>query len=148
MSRRSAPHPALSGAALAAIYAHARRDYPNECCGIVYGPRRQRVANRAVRCRNIQNRLHAADPARYLRDARRAYSLADRAMRALQRSLRGETPAKIVYHSHIDAGAYFSVADQEGALFDGEPSFPVEYVVVDPRTSRAGRCRPSEVRME
>jgi adenylyltransferase/sulfurtransferase len=59
-------------------------------------------------------------------------------MRAFGKSLRGETPAKILYHSHIEEGAYFSVADQEGALFEGEPSFPVEYVVVDVRAD--GMC--------
>jgi proteasome lid subunit RPN8/RPN11 len=138
MSRRSVSHPILSGEALVVIYAHARRDYPNECCGIVYGPRSQRVANRAICCKNIQNRMHAEDPARYLRDARRAYSLGKRDIVALQKSLCGDTPAKIIYHSHVDVGAYFSVADQEGALFDGEPAYPVEYVVVDIRTD--GTC--------
>ncbi|HXY41796.1 MAG TPA: Mov34/MPN/PAD-1 family protein [Vicinamibacteria bacterium] len=120
------------------MYAHARRDYPNECCGIVYGPRRQRVANRAICCNNIQNLMHAHDPARYLRDARRAYSLSKRDIAALERSLGGDTPAKIIYHSHVDVGAYFSVADEEGALLDGEPAYPVEYVVVDIRTN--GTC--------
>src|SRR5262245_40779366 len=133
MSARSVAHPILSGEALDVIYAHARRDYPNECCGIVYGPRSQPVANRVICCKNIQNRMHADDPARYLRDARRAYCLDERDMVALQKSLRGDTPAKIVYHSHVEVGAYFSVADQEGALFDGEPAYPIEYVVVDIR---------------
>ena len=123
------------------IYAHARRDYPSECCGIVYGPRRQQVANRAICCRNIQDRLHADDPARYLRDARRAYSLGTRDVVALQKSLGGDTPAKIIYHSHIDVGAYFSAADQEGALFDGEPAYPVEYVVIDIRPDGACTAR-------
>jgi proteasome lid subunit RPN8/RPN11 len=136
MSRRSVSHPILTGEALEAIYAHARRDYPNECCGIVYGPRSQRAANRAICCKNIQNRMHADDPARYLRDARRAYSFGKGDIAALQKSLGGDTPAKIIYHSHVDVGAYFSVADQEGALFDGEPAYPVEYVVVDIRTDK------------
>lgn len=133
MSAPSSPHPALSAEALAAIYAHARRDYPNECCGIVYGPREQAVADRATACENIQNRLHAGDPERHPRDARTAYNLDARDLFALQKSLRGPIPAKIVYHSHVDVGAYFSATDQEAALFDGEPSNPVEYVVVDVR---------------
>ena len=138
LSRQSDAHPFLSGEALGVIYAHARRDYPNECCGIVYGPRGRRVANRAICCKNIQNQMHVHDPARYLRDAHRAYSFAAREIVALQKSLGGATPAKIIYHSHVDVGAYFSVADQEGALLDGEPAYPVEYVVVDVRNN--GRC--------
>ena len=38
---------------------------------------------------------------------------------------------KIIYHSHIDVGAYFSPTDQAAAQMDGEPSYPVEYVVID-----------------
>ncbi len=82
--------------------------------------------------------MHANDPARYLRDARRAYCFGKRDIVALQKSLGGGTPAKIIYHSHIDVGAYFSLADQEGALFDGEPAYPVEHVVVDIRAD--GTC--------
>lgn len=138
MPRRSVSHPLLSGEALKAIYAHARRDYPNECCGIVYGPRGQRIANCVICCRNMQNRMQADDPACYLRDARRGYSLSKRDIADLQKSLGGDAPAKIVYHSHVDVGAYFSAADQEGALFEGEPAYPVEHVVVDIRAD--GPC--------
>ena len=126
-------HPSLTAKALKAIYGHARRDYPNECCGIAYGPRHLPIADHATACENIQNRLHAQNPTRFSRDMRRAYSLAPRDMAALRRSLRSNTPAKIVYHSHIDVGSYFSAADQEGALFEGEPSYPIEYLVVDVR---------------
>lgn len=138
MLRGSISHPILSRKALEIIYAHARRDYPNECCGIVYGPRGKQVANRAICCKNIQNRMHAADPARYLSDARKAYCFRKGDIEALQRSLGSGIPAKIIYHSHIDVGAYFSVADQEGALFHEEPAFPVEHVVVDIRAD--GTC--------
>ncbi|MBC8134245.1 MAG: Mov34/MPN/PAD-1 family protein [Deltaproteobacteria bacterium] len=127
------PHPIVSAVALEAIYAHARQDYPNECCGIVYGSRDQPIADRATPCQNIQDRLHAEDPQRFSRDARTAYNLDARDIFALQKSLRGETPAKIVYHSHVEVGSYFSETDQAAALFDGEPAYPVEYVVVDIR---------------
>jgi adenylyltransferase/sulfurtransferase len=91
------------------------------------------MADRAIACVNIQNRLHAENPLRFMRDMRRAYSLDPRDIAALQKSLRGDMPAKIVYHSHIDVGAYFSAADQEGAKLNGEPAYPIEYVVVDIR---------------
>ena len=36
-----------------------------------------------------------------------------------------------IYHSHIDAGAYFSPTDKHNALIDGEPAYPeASYVVV------------------
>jgi adenylyltransferase/sulfurtransferase len=126
-------HPTLTAEALAAMYAHARREYPRECCGLVYGVRDAAVAARAVACVNIQDRLHAEDPARHPRDARTAYNLDAPDLFELQRSLRGPEPVKIVYHSHVDVGAYFSDTDQAVAQMDGEPTFPVEYVVIDVR---------------
>ena len=127
-------HPIVSPQALAEIYAHARRDHPNECCGMIFGPRGAAVADRAVACANIQDRLHAEDPARFERDARTAYNFDAPDLFKLQRSLNGQEPVKIVYHSHVEVGAYFSKTDEAAALFDGEPSFPVEYVVIDVRS--------------
>jgi proteasome lid subunit RPN8/RPN11 len=137
----SDPHPRLDAAALAAIYEHARRDYPRECCGIVFGPRDQPVADEARACRNIQDELHEADPATHTRDATMAYNFEARDLFALQKSLRGERPAKIIYHSHVNVGAYFSPTDQDAARMDGEPSYPVEYVVVDVQADGAREAR-------
>jgi proteasome lid subunit RPN8/RPN11 len=125
------PHVRLTPEALAAIYEHARRDYPRECCGIVFGPQGDAVADEARACRNIQDELHAEDPVAYPRDARTAYQFESRDLFSMSKSLRGERPAKIIYHSHVDVGAYFSPTDQREAQMEGEPTFPVEYVVVD-----------------
>lgn len=125
------PHPRLSPAALHELYAHARREYPRECCGIVFGPKGSDDADRAKACRNIQDDLHAQDPATHTRDARTAYNLDASEIFALQKSLRGDSPAKIVYHSHVEVGAYFSDTDQAAARFDDEPAYPVEYLVID-----------------
>jgi proteasome lid subunit RPN8/RPN11 len=127
-------HPTLTPEALDEIRAHAKREYPNECCGIVFGPRGEAIADRVRPCVNIQNDLHAEDPATYTRDARTAYNLGAGDLFALQKSLRGDTPAKIIYHSHVDTpgdGAYFSATDQAAAKMEDEPSYPVEYVVLD-----------------
>jgi len=132
------PHPTVDAAALAEMYAHARRDYPNECCGIVYGPKGAAAADRAVACVNTQNDLHATDPAANPRDARTAYNLGASDLFKLGKSLRGDAPAKIIYHSHVDVGAYFSDTDQAAAVMDGEPSYPVEYVVIDVRKESVG----------
>ena len=74
MAKPIAPHPVLTEAALQAMCAHARREVPRECCGIVFGPKAEAVADRATPCDNIQDRLHAEDPARFTRDARTAYN--------------------------------------------------------------------------
>jgi proteasome lid subunit RPN8/RPN11 len=125
------PHPLLPAAALAEIYAHARREYPKECCGLVFGPRGQDVADRVKPCVNMQDLLHEEDPVMHVRDARTAYNLGAGDLFGLQKSLRGDAPAKIVYHSHVEVGAYFSDTDQAAARMDDEPTYPVEYVVVD-----------------
>jgi adenylyltransferase/sulfurtransferase len=117
----AAPHPVLTAEALAEIYAHARREYPNECCGIAFGPRDRAIAARALACVNIQNELHAEDPVKHTRDARTAYNLGAGDLFKLQKSLRGDEPAKIVYHSHVDIdgdGCYFSATDQMAAQMD------------------------------
>jgi proteasome lid subunit RPN8/RPN11 len=132
------PHPQITDQALAELYVHARRDYPNECCGMVFGPKDMSVADRAVACANIQNQLHAEDPVKHARDARTAYNLGAADLFKLGKSLRGDMPAKIVYHSHVDVGAYFSDTDQAAAQMDGEPSYPVEYVVIDVRADGVG----------
>jgi proteasome lid subunit RPN8/RPN11 len=130
-------HPVLTPEALAEIYAHARREYPRECCGIVYGPRGDDVAAQVRSCVNIQDRLHAEDPAQHPRDATMAYQLDSKEWFALARSLDGPAPAKIVYHSHVNVGAYFSPTDQEAAVMGDEPAFDVEYVVVDVKADGA-----------
>ena len=132
------PHPGLTAEALAAIYDHALREHPNECCGIVYGPKAQPIAARAVACVNTQNDLHAEDPVTHKRDARTAYALGGTDLFKVGKSQRTAEPVKIIYHSHVDVeradGAYFSDTDQAAATMDGEPSYDgVEYVVVDIR---------------
>ena len=141
MSQSASDHPTLTPEALEEIRAHAKRDYPNECCGIVFGPRGQAAADKVRPCVNIQNDLHAEDPAMHTRDARTAYNLGAGDLFALQKSLRGDTPAKIIYHSHVDTpgdGAYFSATDQTAAQMEGEPTYPVEYVVLEIKNERTG----------
>ena len=127
-------HPRLTPEALDELYAHARRDYPKECCGIVFGPRGDEVAGKVRPCVNTQDELHAADPEQNPRTSRTAYQLGTGDLLILGKSERTDTPAKIIYHSHVGIdgdGAYFSDTDQRIALMGDEPAFPVEYVVID-----------------
>jgi [CysO sulfur-carrier protein]-S-L-cysteine hydrolase len=129
--------------ALAEIYAHAAREYPRECCGIVFGPRSGAEASRVLVCQNIQDELHAEDPQMFPRDSHTAFNFDPGDLLKLNKSLRGDEPARIIYHSHPDRGhtrddgAYFSATDQAVAVMDGEPSYPVEYLVVDVRSTGA-----------
>ena len=132
----------IQSEALKEIYAHAAREYPKECCGIVFGAS-EGEADQVLVCRNIQDDLHAEDPEMFTRDAHTAFNFEARDLLKLNKSLRGDTPARIIYHSHPDTGhsradgAYFSDTDQAIAVMDGEPSYPVEYLVVDVRPEGA-----------
>ncbi len=112
------------------IYRHAVEAYPNECCGFV---RESGQVHRAV---NNQDALHAEDPVRWPQSARAAYRLAPDDLYQLGVSLFDADPAIVVYHSHPDAGAYFSDRDVAGALHDGRPIYDVDYLVIDVQRAR------------
>jgi adenylyltransferase/sulfurtransferase len=129
--RSERPIPELSPDVLALCYAEAAQAYPEECCGLIIGPADSPVCDEVRPCANQQNELHALDPETYPRDARTAYNLAPRDVLFLDRSLSSPRPVKIIYHSHADVGAYFSAEDARAALLDGEPLYPVDYLVID-----------------
>ncbi len=112
-------------AVLDAIYAHAREGYPEEVCGFIIAD------DEARRCENRQNALHAEDPTTFPRDARTAYNLGARDIMFLDRSQKSGRPVRVIYHSHVDVGAYFSAEDERAAAPDGELLYPVDYLVVD-----------------
>lgn len=119
---------------LATITGQAVEEYPREACGVVVVRGAER---RLVRCRNVQDDLHAKDPVRHPRDARTAYYIDPADLLRLGR-LEGEGFAvTVIYHSHVDAGAYFSETDRRQALLGGEPTYPdATYVVTSVVTGR------------
>jgi proteasome lid subunit RPN8/RPN11 len=116
------------------IREQAVEEYPSEACGVILVRGAER---RFLRCRNIQNQLHAKDPVRHPRDARTAYYIDPADLLAIGR-LEGEGfGIAVIYHSHVDAGAYFSETDKRQALLGGEPSYPdATWVVVSVVTGR------------
>ncbi len=90
----------LEEAAWQAMAAHAERDYPLECCGILLG-NRERVA-RAIAVANVDE----VDP-------RRRFLLDAEAHLRIQREAR-ETGLAVIgfYHSHPDRAVYFSSTDE------------------------------------
>lgn len=104
------------------IYEHALKEYPDECCGIITGNDDKQTVHI---CENIQNKMHAEDPARFSRDARTAYFI-DRSEfdRIILSSLRKEEEVLALYHSHAEHEAYFSEEDVAAQTVFGEPEFP------------------------
>ncbi|WP_222426137.1 Mov34/MPN/PAD-1 family protein [Burkholderia stabilis] len=116
---------------LAMVYQHAEQTYPKECCGFVHfdGQVHEGV--------NIQDELHARSPEVYQRIANYGYtfSVADTVL--LNNSFRTDNPVAVIYHSHPDVGAYFSREDIDKALYDAQPIYPVQYLVVDVKAGKA-----------
>jgi len=118
----------LTDPAFAAMTAHARETYPEECCGVILSDRDHDEARPLV---NVQNTLHEKDPQTFPRDARTAYTMDYRTLDALmaeadRRGLR----VKAFYHSHPDHDAYFSEEDRACATPFGEPTYPETAQVV------------------
>ena len=106
---------------LAAIRRQAIEEYPHESCGVIVTRGAER---RLVLCRNAQNDLHAKDPVRYPRDARTAYSIDPADLLRIGRLEGDGFSVAVIYHSHVNAGAYFSETDRRQALIGDEPLYP------------------------
>jgi proteasome lid subunit RPN8/RPN11 len=110
-----------------AIGAQAVEEYPFESCGVILARGDER---RLLRCRNAQNELHARDPGRYPRDARTAYYIDPKDLLRIGDLEREGFGVAVIYHSHVDAGAYFSETDRRQAVVGGEPAYPGAVYVV------------------
>jgi proteasome lid subunit RPN8/RPN11 len=87
----------------AAMVAHARETYPNECCGAMLGAIDDETKTVRVAMR-LRNAFEGAQAARY--ELRPEDLLAaDKAAREQKMDLIG------IYHSHPDCDAYFSTTD-------------------------------------
>ena len=111
----------MPAAALNEVFAHAREAEPEECCGLISGDDAEPYRH-VTRCRNDMTLQHQRDPVSYPRDGRQGFYMNE------QDYLRAEDEAEArgeritcVYHSHVEAGAYFSEMDQD---FAGQALFP------------------------
>lgn len=113
------------------IRRQAEAEYPSECCGVVLVQQGAPNDRLLVPCRNVQNELHAKDPSRHPRDARTAYHMDPKDLLRIGRLEGDGYRVRTIYHSHIDAGAYFSETDKQNALMQNEPLYPeAAYVVL------------------
>ncbi len=113
----------LGRAALAAVEADAIRGYAadEEACGYLRGPAGDTRCDEHQRMVNTANKLHAIDPERYFRTGRMYFSFNEKRFAdAVDASAREGRPVKVLYHSHLDAGAYFSPTDA-AVMSMGEP---------------------------
>ena len=86
----------------------------------------------------MQDEYHAQDPTSFPRDSRTAYFIDPSDLLRIQREARQKgCEIRAIYHSHVDAGAYFSEEDERIALSEGEPAYPgVSYLVVSVKGGR------------
>ena len=114
----------LTAEEMALVRAQAEAEYPAECCGVLLIQGSAPGDRLLVPCRNIQDELHAKDPTGHPRDARTAYFIDPKDLLAIGRREAHGYAVAVIYHSHIDAGAYFSPTDKRNALINGEPTYP------------------------
>jgi proteasome lid subunit RPN8/RPN11 len=114
----------IDAAAVEAIVAHARRDHPDEACGVLAGPAGQDVAMRHIPMQNAARSMtfYEFDSQEYLRVWR---ELDDR----------DEEPV-VIYHSHTATEAYPSRTD---ISFAGWPE--AHYVLVSTRDPAMAEIR-------
>ena len=115
---------------LNALCEHARETHPEECCGLLTGLT-VGAFEEAHRCRNEMTRLHQRDPRLHPINGERAFHMNEADL--LRVVAHAEVTQRLVtgvYHSHADAGAYFSELDQEYARQPGFPFPLAQHVVI------------------
>lgn len=128
---------------LAAIEADALACYPNEACGFVMGPTADAAKlDEAKSEPNEADKWHARDPITFPRTARTYFKINElRASRLFEAQEKLGRPIKVIYHSHCDAGAYFSAEDAYTFAVDGNLTWPVAFIVVSIQQGRVADRR-------
>ena len=109
------------------MYAHAEREYPHECCGVVIGEKNDPTKNEARPCKNIQNEMREKQPEMFKRSADTGYFMDPHDVRkAFEDAKKNNLEVLGFYHSHPDHDIYWSQEDHRAAMWAGtdEPSFP------------------------
>ncbi len=120
----------MSARLLNALCEHARETLPEECCGLLTGPSAG-AFEAAHRCRNEMTRLHRRDPVSYPRSGEKAFHMNETdLLRVMEEAEQRQWSVIGVYHSHADAGPYFSELDQEFARQPGFPFPQAQHVVI------------------
>jgi proteasome lid subunit RPN8/RPN11 len=122
----------LTAALLAELHQHALECYPNECCGFISGPRDEpQQLRKAQRETNEADKFHKLDPITFPRTGKTYFKINElRAARAFEQGDKSGEPIKVIYHSHCDAGAYFSAEDAATFASQNTLMWPCAFIVV------------------
>ncbi|MFO0741289.1 MAG: Mov34/MPN/PAD-1 family protein [Labilithrix sp.] len=107
-----------------------------ESCGLLLGPASDPlVVDEAVPFENRANKLHRLDPETYPRTGRMYFDIDPMKFgRAVEAGEGNGRPVKVLYHSHLDVGAYFSETDAQAATMGGDaPTYDLAYLVTSVR---------------
>src|SRR5580704_1170021 len=120
------------------VFDEARAAYgrDEESCGFLVGPAADPLlVSEAVPMENRANKLHALDPETYPRTGRMYFDIDPmKFARAIEKGEASGAPVKVLYHSHLDVGAYFSDTDAAAANMGGdEPAYDLAYLVTSVR---------------
>ena len=107
-----------------------------ESCGLLTGPAAEPLlVDAIVPMENRANKLHKLDPETYPRTGRMYFDLDPLKFERNVREGEGSgRPVKVLYHSHLDVGAYFSETDAQAATMGGDaPTYDLAYLVTSVR---------------
>jgi proteasome lid subunit RPN8/RPN11 len=107
-----------------------------ESCGLLLGPQGDALlVDEAVPFENRANKLHELDPETYPRTGRMYFDIDPMKFgRAVEAGESNGRPVKVLYHSHLDVGAYFSETDTQAATMGGDaPTYDLAYLVTSVR---------------
>ncbi len=149
----AAKHPWVRGGlvvrreVLERVFQEARDAYgrDEESCGFLVGPASEPLLlDDAVPMENRANKLHAMDPETYPRTGRMYFDINPvRFEREVKEREAAGRPVKVLYHSHLDVGAYFSPTDASAATMGGnEPTYAIAYLVTSVRKGEAPGAPP------
>jgi proteasome lid subunit RPN8/RPN11 len=122
----------ITKSVLAELHAHALEGYPSESCGFVSGPLAEPARlDASERQINEADKFHQLDPATFPRTSRTYFKINElKAARAFDAGDQGGRPIKVIYHSHCDAGAYFSAEDAATFASENQLMWPAAFIVV------------------
>jgi proteasome lid subunit RPN8/RPN11 len=152
----------ITRAALDALERDVKARYASqeEACGYLRGPADpEDLCDEVVPLENLANKLHALDPETYFRTARTFFAFNEKKFDdAVRTGAAVGTPVKILYHSHLDSGAYFSPTDASVLSFGeppategGEaklgpgPQWPLAFLVTSVRGDALAPAEPSRI---